>query len=342
MTSKRVAVIPGDGIGPEVTSAAITVVEATGAPVEFEEFGINSGRWHRGEELIGDEELGRLDTSAGILLGAVGDPAVPSGVLERDILLRLRFRYDLGVNLRPVRLLPGARSPLRAANADSVDMVFVRENTEGPYAGTGGSFRADTPDELALQDSVNTRRAVTRVVRYAFELAARRRGHLTWIHKTNVLTHAGRLWAKVVEEQHQRFPQVEVAYQHADATCIHLVQDPGRFDVAVTDNLFGDLVTDLGGAVAGGIGFLPSANIAPDNQHPGLFEPVHGSAPDIAGRGVANPTGSILSAALLLREIGFEEQANAIEKAVHAAGTAGRLVGKTREISSAVVEHLTR
>jgi len=252
-----------------------------------------------------------------IMLGAVGDPTVPSGVLERGLLLRLRFELDQYVNLRPVRLYPGMVTPLEGVRPESVNMVVVRENTEGPYAGAGGVLRKGTPAEVATQESLNTAFGVTRVVRYAFNLAAQRsRQHLTLVHKTNVLTYAGDLWQRVVAAVGQDFAGVTTDYQHVDAATMFLVTKPERFDVIVTDNLFGDILTDLGAAVAGGIGLAASGNINPERTAPSMFEPVHGSAPDIAGQQKADPTAAILSAAMLCEHLGFTTEAARIEQAV--------------------------
>jgi 3-isopropylmalate dehydrogenase len=251
-----------------------------------------------------------------IMLGAVGDPSVPSGVLERGLLLRLRFELDHYVNLRPVRLYPGVATPIADVRPESVDMLVVREGTEGPYTGSGGVMRKGTPHEIATQESINTAFGVSRVVRYAFELAAQRaRQHLTLVHKTNVLTYAGDLWQRTVDELAKEFPGVSVDYCHVDAASMFFVTQPERFDVIVTDNLFGDILTDLGAAVAGGIGLAASGNINPERTAPSMFEPVHGSAPDIAGRQQADPTAAILSAALLCEHLGFTAEAAKIEQA---------------------------
>ena len=245
----------------------------------------------------------------------MGDPSVPSGILERGLLLRLRFELDHHVNLRPARLYTGVRSPL--AGKPEIDMLVVREGTEGPYAGVGGHLRKDTPQEIATEVSVNTAYGVERVVRDAFARAERReRKHLTLVHKTNVLTYAGSLWSRLVEEVSLEHPDVAVSYQHIDATMIHLVTDPGRFDVLVTDNLFGDIVTDLAAAVTGGIGLAASGNLDVSRRNPSMFEPVHGSAPDIAGQGIADPTAAVLSVALLLDHLGDVDAARRIEAAV--------------------------
>jgi 3-isopropylmalate dehydrogenase len=340
MAQYSVAVIGGDGIGPEVTAEAVKVLRATGVDLEFTEFDISAARRLSGGELITEDEIASLRGHDAVLLGAVGDPRLTSGIVEREVLLRLRFEFDLAANLRPARALPGTTGPISGVEPGSVDMLFVRENTEGPYAGTGGRLRRGTEAEMALQDSVNTRFAVRRTVRRAFELAQDRRRSLTWAHKTNVLTHAGGLWAEIVDEERVRWPDVEVDYMHADAACIHLVQSPARFDVVVTDNLFGDILTDLAGAVSGGIGYLPSASVNTEGTAPGIFEPIHGSAPDIAGRGVANPVGSILSAAMLLDELGESRAGAAVDEAVRAAAAAGSLQGTTSEVGEQVTAKL--
>jgi 3-isopropylmalate dehydrogenase len=340
MAQHDVAVIGGDGIGPEVTAEAVKVLRATGVDIAFTEFDISARRRLDGGDLITDEEIAGLRAHDGALFGAVGDPRLPSGTEERDVLLRLRFEFDLAVNLRPVRQLPGTAGPISGVEPDSVDMLFLRENTEGPYAGTGGRLRRGTEHEMALQDSVNTRFAVRRTVHRAFELAQKRRRSLTWAHKTNVLAHAGGLWAEIVDEERANWPDVEVDYMHADAACIHLVQNPARFDVVVTDNLFGDILTDLAVAVSGGIGYLPSASVNTEGTAPGIFEPIHGSAPDIAGQVVANPVGSILSAAMMLHELGESQAATAVDEAVRTAAATGSLQGRTTEIGDLVAGKL--
>src|SRR5215212_7144821 len=311
----RLAVIPGDGIGPEVIDEALKVLEEVVPGTETTNYDLGAARWHSTGELLPETVLTELQQHDAILLGAVGDPSVPSGILERGLLLRLRFELDHHVNLRPARLYPGVRSPL--SGKPEIDMVVVREGTEGPYAGTGGHLRKDTQQEIATEVSVNTAYGVERVVRDAFMRAERRpRKHLTLVHKTNVLTFSGALWSRLVEEVSLEHPEVSVAYQHIDATTIHMVTDPGRFDVIVTDNLFGDILTDLAAAVTGGIGLAASGNINPDRVFPSMFEPVHGSAPDIAGRGIADPTATILSVSLLLDHLGLSEEAARVEKAV--------------------------
>ncbi|WP_433869830.1 3-isopropylmalate dehydrogenase [Saccharopolyspora sp. CA-218241] len=311
----RLAVIPGDGIGPEVVAEALKVLGEVVPDTEITRYDLGAARWHSTGELLPESVLGELRQHDAILLGAVGDPSVPSGILERGLLLRLRFELDHHVNLRPARLYPGVKSP--AADPGEIDMVVVREGTEGPYAGNGGLLRKDTTHEIATEVSINTAFGVERVVRDAFaRAAARPRKHLTLVHKTNVLTHAGSLWSRVVEEVSLQYPDVTVAYQHVDATTIHLVIDPSRFDVIVTDNLFGDIITDLAGAVTGGIGLAASGNIDATRRNPSMFEPVHGSAPDIAGQGVADPTAAVLSVAMLLDHVGLSEAAKRVEASV--------------------------
>jgi 3-isopropylmalate dehydrogenase len=319
----RLAVIGGDGIGPEVVAEALKVLRAAlgtgtpGAALEETAYDLGAKRWHETGELLPDSVLAELRGHDAILLGAVGDPSVPSGVLERGLLLRLRFELDHYVNLRPVRLYPGVTSPLADVRPEALDMVVVREGTEGPYTGAGGSMRPGTPHEIATQESVNTAFGVGRVVRYAFGLAAQRpRRQLTLVHKTNVLTHAGGLWQRIVAETGAEFPEVSVDYCHVDAASMFFVTHPERFDVVVTDNLFGDILTDLGAAVAGGIGLAASGNINPERATPSMFEPVHGSAPDIAGRHKADPTAAVLSAALLCQHLGLRAEAARIEQAV--------------------------
>src|SRR5690349_3732592 len=313
----RLAVIPGDGIGPEVIAEALKVLNEVVPDVEVTKYDLGATRWHSTGELLPESVLGELRQHDAILLGAVGDPSVPSGILERGLLLRLRFELDHHVNLRPARLYPGVKSPL--ADPGDIDMIVVREGTEGLYAGNGGLLRKDTPAEIATEVSVNTRFGVERVVRDAFARAqARPRKHLTLVHKHNVLTYAGHLWRRTVEEVGAEFPDVETAYQHVDAATIFLATDPGRFDVIVTDNLFGDIITDIAGAIVGGIGLAASGNINPERAYPSMFEPVHGSAPDIAGQQKADPTATILSVALLLEHLGRGEQARAVEAAVSA------------------------
>ncbi len=311
----RLAVIPGDGIGPEVIAEALKVLGEVAPGTETTQYDLGAARWHSTGELLPESVLSELQQHDAILLGAVGDPSVPSGILERGLLLRLRFELDHHVNLRPARLYPGVRSPL--ANAPEIDLVVIREGTEGPYAGTGGHLRKDTVHEIATEVSVNTAFGVERVIRDAFRRAAGRpRKHLTLVHKTNVMTHAGGLWSRIMEEVSLEHPDVGVSYQHVDATTIHLVTDPARFDVIVTDNLFGDILTDLAAAVTGGIGLAASGNLDVSGRNPSMFEPVHGSAPDIAGQGIADPTAAVLSVALLLDHLGRSEEARKVEASV--------------------------
>jgi 3-isopropylmalate dehydrogenase len=319
-TTYRLAVIPGDGIGPEVTTEALKVLDAaTSGEVTFEqtEYDLGARRWNATAETLPDTVLEEIRGHDGILLGAVGDPSVPPGVLERGLLLKLRFSLDHYVNLRPAMLYPGVASPL--ADPGEVDLVVVREGTEGLYVGNGGSVRTGTPHEIATEVSVNTAYGVERVVRDAFARAASRpRRKLTLVHKTNVLVHAGDLWWRTVQAVAQKHPDVTLDYLHVDAATIFLTTDPSRFDVVVTDNLFGDIVTDLAAAVTGGIGLAASGNVNPDRTAPSMFEPVHGSAPDIAGQGRADPTAAILSAGMLLEHLGQTDAAAAVQRAVAA------------------------
>jgi len=312
----RLAVIGGDGIGPEVVAEALKVLKAAAVTVDATAYDLGAQRWHRTGETLPDSALEEIRGHDAILLGAVGDPTVPSGVLERGLLLRLRFELDHYVNLRPARLYPGVATPLAGVRPESINMVVVREGTEGPYAGAGGVLRKGTPAEVATQESLNTAFGVGRVVRYAFGLAARRsRKHLTLVHKTNVLAYAGDLWQRTMAEAAKESGEVTVDYCHVDAATMFLVTDPERFDVIVTDNLFGDILTDLGAAVAGGIGLAASGNINPERTAPSMFEPVHGSAPDLAGQQKADPTAAILSAAMLCEHLGFTAEAARIEQA---------------------------
>ncbi|MBD0859881.1 3-isopropylmalate dehydrogenase [Gordonia sp. zg691] len=310
----KLAVIAGDGIGPEVITEALGVLEAVVPAVSTTEFDLGARRYHRNGELLTEDDLESLRRHDAILLGAIGDPSVPSGVLERGLLLTMRFALDHHVNLRPSRRFPGVSSPL--AGDPDIDFVVVREGTEGPYTGNGGAIRVGTPHEVATEVSVNTRFGVERVVRNAFQRAQQRRKKLTLVHKTNVLTFAGSMWSRAVAEIGAEFPDVSTDYCHVDAATIYLVTDPGRFDVIVTDNLFGDIITDIAAAVSGGIGLAASGNIDATGANPSMFEPVHGSAPDIAGQGKADPTAAILSVALLLEHLGERDAAARIEKAV--------------------------
>jgi 3-isopropylmalate dehydrogenase len=306
----RVAIIGGDGIGPEVTEVALQVVRAAGVELDTVDYDLGGRRYLSTGDVLPDSVLDELRGFDAILLGAVGTPDVPPGVLERGLLLKMRFALDLYINLRPFKNGPSQFN-------DGVDFFVIRENTEGTYAGEGGFLRHGTPYEIATQGSVNTRMGVERCVRYAFELAQSRPAkHCTLVHKTNVLTFAGDLWQRTFDEVATEFGDVKTAYNHVDAACIYFVQDPGRYDVIVTDNLFGDILTDLGGAIAGGIGRAASANLNPARTGPSLFEPVHGSAPDIAGTGTADPRAAVVSASLMCDFLGEADAAARIQKAV--------------------------
>ena len=325
--ASRVAIIDGDGIGPEVVAQGLRVVAAAGVPLETTAYDLGGRRYLATGEVLPDEILEELRGYDAIYLGAIGTPEVPPGVLERGLLLKARFGLDLYINLRPFQ-------------GNGLDCVVIRENTEGAYAGEGGSLRKGTPFEVATQGSVNTRMGVERCVRFAFELAnGRDRRHITLVHKTNVLTFAGDLWQRTFDEVALEFPRVTTGYDHIDAACIHMVERPGRYDVIVTDNLFGDILTDLAGAVSGGIGLAASANLNPARTGPSLFEPVHGSAPDIVGTGRANPLAAISSAALLLDWIGEHDAAAHIAKAVAAVAATGA-TGTTTEVTDDVIAHL--
>ena len=338
----RLAVIGGDGIGPEVTAEAEKVLGVAsglfGFEVETVPYELGGRRYLATGEVLPDsvlDELGRFDA---ILLGAVGTPDVPPGVLERGLLLKLRFTFDQYVNLRPVKLLPGVASPIAGLTPERCDLVVLRENTEGPYAGAGGVLYRDTPAEVATQESLNTRHGVERVVREAFARARARRGRLTLCHKTNVLTFAGDLWQRTFAAVGTEFDDVSTDYVHVDAACLYLVTQPERFDVIVTDNLFGDIITDLGAAVQGGLGYAASGNLNPTRRSPSMFEPVHGSAPDIAGTGRASPVAAVLSLALCLAHLGEDKAAQAVEEAV-AAVLPGLNVGySTSEIGDRLAE----
>lgn len=330
----KLAVIGGDGIGPEVTAEALKVLRAVRDDIEVTEYDLGARRYLKNGELLTDADLDSLKEHDAILLGAIGAPGeVPPGVLERGLLLQLRFQLDHHVNLRPAKLYPTSTSPL--ANPGEIDFVVVREGTEGLYCGNGGNLRVGTPHEVASEVSQNTRYGVERVVRDAFERAMSRRKHLTLVHKTNVLVNAGGLWERTVAEVATEYPEVTVEYNHIDAATIYMVTDPQRYDVIVTDNLFGDILTDLAGAVTGGIGLAASGNIDATRTNPSMFEPVHGSAPDIAGQGIADPSAAILSAALMLRHLGDVENAERIEKAVEA-DVVTRTEVKTSEIGDRI------
>jgi 3-isopropylmalate dehydrogenase len=325
MTTHRIAVIGGDGIGPDVTAEAIKVLRAAGVSLDTVEYDLGGQRYLRDGEILSDSTLDELRGFDAILLGAVGTPEVPPGVIERGLLLKMRFALDLYVNQRPF-------------TAPGHDFVVIRENTEGPYVGEGGVLRKGTPHEVATQGSVYTRMGVERCVRYAFELAATRpRKHLTLVHKTNVLTFAGDLWQRTFDEVAAEFPGVGTAYHHVDAATIYFVQDPQRYDVIVTDNLFGDILTDLGGAVSGGVGLASSANLNPARTGPSMFEPVHGSAPDIAGTNTADPRAAILSAALMLDFLGEGDAAERIRTSC-----ADPVAGSTTSVGDAIAARVSR
>lgn len=327
MAAHEIGVIGGDGIGPEVVAEALKVVAATGVDLKIVDYDLGGARYLRDGTILPDSVLEEWRGLDALLLGAVGTPGVPPGVIERGLLLRMRFELDLYVNQRPF-VWPEA----------GIDMVVIRENTEGPYLGEGGVLRKGTPQEVATQGSVNTRFGVERCVRHAFALAAsRERQHLTLVHKTNVLTFAGDLWERTFNEVAAEYPGVTTAYNHVDAACIYFVQRPQDYSVIVTENLFGDILTDLGGAVSGGIGFAASANLNPDRTGPSMFEPVHGSAPDIAGQNKANPTAAILSAAMMLDHLG---EADAAARIRAACADPSSLAGSTTEIGDLVASRL--
>ncbi|MFC4139161.1 MULTISPECIES: 3-isopropylmalate dehydrogenase [unclassified Microbacterium] len=342
----KLAVIPGDGIGPEVIAEAEKVLDAVtaGGETVFEKtpFSLGAGRYLETGDTLTDDDLDAIRTHDAILLGAVGgqpgDPRLKDANIERGLLLKLRFELDHYVNLRPSKLFAGAPGPL--AEPGEIDFVVVREGTEGPYVGNGGSIRRGTPHEVANETSVNTAYGVERVVRYAFELAERRDNRLTLVHKTNVLVNAGGLWKRIVDEVAQEHPGVAVDYLHVDAATIFLVTNPSRFDVIVTDNLFGDILTDLAGAVTGGIGLAASGNINPTGAFPSMFEPVHGSAPDIAGQQKADPTAAILSVALLLDHLGLRDEAARVQQAVEADIAERNAPRGTAQIGDAIIARL--
>lgn len=322
MTKHNIAVIPGDGIGIEVIAEAVKVLEASGLDFDSTNFDLGGARYLKDGEILSDSTMDELRNFDAILLGAVGHPDVTPGVIERGLLLKMRFDFDQYINLRPFV-------------AENVDMICVRENTEGPYIGLGSFENKGTHDEIAMQDSKNTYKGVERCIRYAFELAQKReRKHLTMVHKINVMNFAGDLWNRVFEEVAKDFHDVTTAYNHIDAACIYFVEDPSRYDVIVTDNLFGDILTDLGGAISGGIGKAASANLNPTKTTPSMFEPVHGSAPDIAGKNLADPRAAVISAAMMCEFLGEAEIANKIKAAVEKSSDAS---GSTSEIGDAIV-----
>ena len=324
--TNRIGIVGGDGIGPEVISEGLKVIKASGVELETVEYDLGGERYERDGTVLPDSVLDEWRSLDAIYLGAVGTPNVPPGVIERGLLLKMRFELDLYINLRPF-VFP----------KNEIDFQVVRENTEGPYAGEGGVHRFGTPYEIATQGSVNTRHGVERAVRFAFELAMKRRGHLTMVHKTNVLSFAGDLWDRTFNEVASEYPEVETAYNHCDAACIYMVQSPQQYDVIVTDNLFGDILTDLGGAISGGIGTASSANLNPKKTGPSMFEPVHGSAPDIAGQSIANPVAAILSGAMMLDFLG-EKKASV--KIVEACNKLNPKVTGTKEIGDSIAGDL--
>ncbi len=349
MTTQTIAVIGGDGIGPEVVAEGLKVLRAVAGPdaFTFEMYDLGAERWQRTGELLTDEDLAKLATADAILLGAVGaapgSKTVPSGLLERGLLLKLRFAFDHAVNLRPSKLYPGVPTPLAPSIVDGklIDFVVVREGTEGLYCGNGGVVRAGTENEIATEVSINTAMGVERVVRDAFVRAAGRRGKLTLVHKHNVLVNAGGLWNRIFQAVATEFPSVTTDYLHVDAATIALCTNPDRFDVIVTDNLFGDILTDEAAAITGGIGLAASANINVDGTYPSMFEPVHGSAPDIAGQGIADPRAAILSVAMMLEHLGRADEAKAIKTAVEADIVAtGAAKRSTTEVGDAIVAAL--
>ncbi len=316
----NLALIPGDGIGTEVVAEAMKVLSAIAPAADLSvtttEYDLGARRYNATGELLPDSVVEELRTYDALLLGAIGDPSVPSGVLERGVLLPLRFVMDHHVNLRPVKLYPGVAGPL--AGGKTIDFVVCREGTEGPYVGAGGVLRKGTPQEIATEESLNTAFGVERIVRDAFERATRRRKHVTLVHKTNVLVNAGSLWKRTFDRVAAEYPDVATDYQHVDAAAMFFITNPDRFDVVVTDNLFGDILTDIGAAIGGGIGLAASGNIDPSRSNPSMFEPVHGSAPDIAGQGKADPTATVMSLAMLLDHVGATEAAAWVESAVAA------------------------
>jgi 3-isopropylmalate dehydrogenase len=317
----NLAVIAGDGIGPEVIAQGLRVLDKVAAKhgVTFEktEYDLGAAYWHRTGEALPDSVMAELAKSDVILLGAVGDPTVPSGILERGLLLKLRFAFDHYVNLRPALLRPGVKGPL--ATKAPIDFIVIREGTEGPYSGAGGALAIGTANEIATEESLNTRRGAERVIRDAFVRAEKRdRKKLTLVHKNNVLVHSGSLWTRTFEEVAKEFPTVSTDYLHVDAAAMFFVNSPERFDVVVSDNLFGDILTDISAAICGGIGLAASGNINPTREFPSMFEPVHGSAPDIAGKNLADPTATVMSVAMLLEHMGLDVAAREIEVAVSA------------------------
>jgi len=342
LSNYKLGVIPGDGIGPEVIAEGLKVLDVIaakhGLTFTKTEYELGAKYWHKTGETLPDSVMAELAQADVILLGAVGDPSVPSGILERGLLLKLRFAFDHYINLRPTKLYPGVASPL--ANPGDVDFVVVREGTEGPYIGAGGVLALGTENEIATEESINTRRGAERTIRYAFETAMKRpRKKVTLVHKNNVLTRAGSLWTRAFNEVAKEYPQITTDYIHVDAAAMFFVTQPHRFDVVVTDNLFGDIITDIAAAISGGIGLAASGNINPTGKFPSMFEPIHGSAPDIAGKQLADPTATISSVAMMLAHLGHVDAAAEISAAVtkdlENRGSAKR---STAEIGNALAE----
>lgn len=342
----NLAVIAGDGIGPEVVAEGLKILDAVGSShgIAFtkKEYQLGARLWHETGQTLPDSTLAELAESDVILLGAVGDPSVPSGILERGLLLKLRFSFDHYINLRPARLLPGVKSPL--ATKEKIDFVVVREGTEGPYVGAGGVLAEGTANEIATEESLNTRRGAERVIRYAFDKAmTRERKKVTLVHKNNVLTRAGSLWTRTFNEIAKEYPKITTDYLHVDAASMFFVTNPERFDVVVTDNLFGDILTDIAAAICGGIGLAASGNINPTGAFPSMFEPVHGSAPDIAGKGIADPTATILSVAMLLDHLGLSDAAREVESAVaQDLAERGDAKRSTSAVGDAILQRINR
>jgi 3-isopropylmalate dehydrogenase len=339
----RIAVVAGDGIGTEVVAQGIKVLDAVLPGVEKVQYDLGAARYHRTGEVLPPSVLKELAGFDAILLGAVGDPTVPPGVLERGLLLKLRFAFQQYVNLRPTRLWPGTTGPLANVKAGEIDFVVVREGTEGLYAGAGGTMHEGTAGEVATEESLNTRLGVERVIRDAFQRASRReRRKITMVHKSNVLTHAGGLWTRTFNEVKTEYPDVATDYQHVDAAAMFLVTQPQRYDVIVTDNLFGDILTDIAAAITGGIGLAASGCINPEREYPSMFEPVHGSAPDIAGQDLADPVAAVLSVALMLEHLGHADAARRVEAAVAAelAGRTPTTLIRTEETGDRLASHL--
>ncbi|MFM8516254.1 MAG: 3-isopropylmalate dehydrogenase [Actinomycetota bacterium] len=340
-TTLNLALIPGDGIGTEVVAEAMKVLDAITPAADLQvrttEYDLGARRYNATGELLTPAMVEELRTYDAIMLGAIGHPSVPSGVLERGVLLPLRFELDHHVNLRPVKLYPGVTGPLAGKGPEQIDFVVCREGTEGPYVGAGGVLRRDTPEEVATEESLNTAYGVERIVRDAFDRAMRRRKHVTLVHKTNVLVNSGSLWKRVFDRVAREYPDVATDYQHVDAAAMFFITQPERFDVVVTDNLFGDILTDIGAAIGGGIGLAASGNIDPSRSNPSMFEPVHGSAPDIAGQGKADPTATVMSLAMLLDNVGQEDAAAWVEAAVVAdLSTRGSAPRSTSEVGDAL------